>query len=198
MKDYSISESQLQAAEEAYGKFMDIILPTWRSDSNSIDTPKRVSKMFLTELFQGLYTPLPKITVFENTDIYDGIVFQGNIEVKSICSHHHLPFFGVAHVAYIPGPSNKIIGLSKLNRIVDYLSRRPQVQENLTMQIHDLLTSLFVDSLGIAVLIEANHTCVSHRGIRQQSTMKTSKLSGTFLDNSDRSRDEFHNFIKNL
>lgn len=187
----------IDKAEEAYGKFMDVILPDWRHDPNSKETPKRVAKMFVNELWAGLFGEPPKITVFENTETYDGMVFQGNIEVKSQCSHHHMPFFGVAHVAYIPGPSNKIIGLSKLNRVVEYYSRRPQVQENLTMQIHDFLSEIFGDALGIAVVIEAQHTCVSHRGIRQTSTMKTSKLSGVFLDNQDKSRDEFFNFIYN-
>lgn len=189
---------RLQKAEEAYAAFMDVVLPDWRKDSNSQDTPRRVAKMYLNELWTGLYGPEPKITVFENSDIYDGMVFQGNIEVKSQCSHHHMVFFGKCYLGYIPGPSNKIIGLSKLNRIVEFFSRRPQVQENLTMQIHNYLEELFEDSLGIAIMIEAQHTCVSHRGIGQDSTMKTSKLSGVFLDNNDKSRDEFYSFISNL
>jgi GTP cyclohydrolase I len=188
----------IDKAEEAYGKFMDAILPNWREDPNSKETPKRVAKMFVNELWAGLFGELPKITVFENTETYDGMVFQGNIEVKSQCSHHHMPFFGVAHVAYIPGPSNKIIGLSKLNRVVEYYSRRPQVQENLTMQIHDFLSEIFGDALGIAVVIEAQHTCVSHRGIRQTSIMKTSKLSGMFFENNVGTREEFYNFINQL
>lgn len=188
----------IDKAEEAYGKFMDIILPNWREDPNSKETPKRVAKMFVNELWAGLFGEPPKITVFENTETYDGMVFQGNIEVKSQCSHHHMPFFGLAHVAYIPGPSNKIIGLSKLNRVVEYYSRRPQVQENLTMQIHDFLSEIFGDALGIAVVIEAQHTCVSHRGIRQTSTMKTSKLSGVYIDENRDARNEFYNFINQL
>ena len=189
---------KIERAKIAYSKFMDEVLPGWETDPNSKDTPHRVAKMFINELWSGLYGPQPKITVFDNVNVYDGMVFQGNIEVKSQCSHHHMVFFGKAHIAYIPGPSNKIIGLSKLNRIVDFFSRRPQVQENLTMQIHKYLEEIFVDSLGVAVMIEAKHTCVSHRGIGQDSTMKTSKLSGVFLDNNDRSRDEFYSFILNL
>lgn len=188
----------LLQAELAYAKFMDVVLPDWAEDPNSKDTPRRVAKMFLQDLWSGLNSEPPKITVFENCDTYDGIVFQGNIEVKSQCSHHHMPFFGKAYVAYIPGSSNRIIGLSKLNRIVEYFSRRPQVQENLTMQIHNFLQDIFQDSKGIAVLIEAQHTCVSHRGIRQDSIMKTSKLSGVFLDNNDKSREEFYRFINDL
>ena len=204
MKDYrkilteEERETKLKQAEEAYAAFMDVILEHWRDDPNSKDTPKRVAKMFLKELWTGLYSEPPKFTDFDNVDIYDGMVFSGNIEIKSQCSHHHMPFFGVAHVAYIPGPSNRIIGLSKLNRIVEYYSRRPQVQENLIMQIHNKLEEIFKDSLGIAILIEAHHTCVSHRGIGQDSIMKTSKLSGVFLDNQNKARDEFYQFITDL
>lgn len=191
-------KEQLLAAEQAYAAFMDIILPGWESDPNSKDTPKRVAKMFLTDLWSGLNNEFPKITVFQNADVYDGMVFQGNIEVKSQCSHHHMPFFGTAHVAYVPGPSNLIIGLSKLNRIVEYYARRPQVQENLTMQIHNKLVELFKDARGVAVMIEAQHTCVSHRGIRQDSIMKTAKMSGAFMEDGNNARPEFYQFVKEL
>lgn len=202
MKDYRKEltdqerEQKINDATVAYARFMDHILPGWDNDPNSQDTPHRVAKMYINELYSGLYSPEPKITVFENIDAYDGIVFQGDIEVKSQCSHHHMPFFGKAYVAYIPGKSNKIIGLSKLNRIVEFFSRRPQVQENLTMQIHDFLNNILVDSPGVAVMIKAKHTCVSHRGIRQSSVMKTSKLSGVFLEKSNDVRDEFYKFVK--
>jgi GTP cyclohydrolase IA len=191
-------ELKIAKATSAYSKFMDEVLPGWENDPNSQDTPKRVAKMFVSELWQGLYGPEPKITAFENVDKYDGIVFQGNIEVRSQCSHHHMPFFGVAHVAYIPSENGKIIGLSKLNRLVDFCSRKPQVQENLTVQIHDYIVKVIGENRGVAVLLEAQHTCVSHRGIGQDSMMKTAKLSGVFIENEDRSRDEFYHFIQNL
>jgi len=193
-----ITNQKLKSAELAYARFMDVILPGWRTDPNSMDTPKRVAKMYLKELFSGIHEEKPRITVFENVDVYDGMVFQGNIEIKSVCSHHHASIYGVCHAAYLPGPSNRIIGLSKLNRIVEYYSRRPQVQENLTMQIHNALRDIFEDSLGIAIVIEAKHLCVSHRGIRQNSTMKTSKLSGCFIDDNSKSRDEFYRFVSDL
>ena len=201
MKDYRkvLTEqeraSKIERATEAYEAFMDEILPGWQNDPNSKDTPHRVAKMYVNELYSGLYGKEPKITSFDNVDGYDGMVFQGVIEVKSQCSHHHMPFFGKAYVSYIPGSKGSIIGLSKLNRIVEFLSRRPQVQENLTMQIVDYVKKVVGDCLGVAVMIEANHTCVSHRGIRQGSTMITAKMSGTFLDNTDKSRDEFYQFV---
>ena len=130
-KEYIINNAAI-----AYEGYMDALGFDWRNDPNSSNTPLRVAKAFVNDLAEGCYTEPPKITAFDNIDKYDGIVFQGNITVHSFCSHHHLPFIGVAHVAYIPGRDGKVIGLSKLNRIVEWFARRPQVQENLTMQIH--------------------------------------------------------------
>jgi GTP cyclohydrolase I len=186
-----------KAAELAYGQFLTALNYDWEQDPNMRDTPKRVAKMFVEEIGKGAYLEPPKITVFDNVDKYDGMVFQGNIEVKSFCSHHIMPFFGKAHVAYIPDPNGKICGLSKLNRVVEFFSRRPQVQENLTTQISDYLTELLPGNKGIAVVIEAGHTCVSLRGVNQDSTMKTSKLSGAFLDDMS-TRKEFFDNIKGL
>ena len=108
----SIAEKEIviQQASEAYGKFLDALKINWREDPNSKDTPTRVAKSFVNDLISGCYTAPPKITAFENINKYDGIVFQGNIDVKSICSHHNLSFIGKAHVAYLPG--SKVIGLS--------------------------------------------------------------------------------------
>ena len=106
------------------------------------------------------------------------------------------PFTGFAHVAYIPSRSGKVIGLSKLNRVVDWFSRRPQVQENLTMQIHDYINMVCEKNNGVAVMIEAGHTCCSNRGIRHDSTMRTARMSGAFLDNKDNSRAEFYKFVE--
>ncbi|NBP16968.1 GTP cyclohydrolase I FolE, partial [bacterium] len=106
------------------------------------------------------------------------------------------PFFGYAHVAYLPDPQGKVIGLSKLNRIVDYFSRRPQVQETLNMQIHKFLDELCVGNRGVAVMVEANHTCCSLRGIKHNSTMRTARMSGAFHENGDNSRAEFYKFVE--
>ena len=187
--------SMIEEAAKAYETFMDSLRIDWRNDPNSADTPRRVAKSFINDLAQGCYTGSPNITAFDNVDGYDGIVFQGNIEVKSICSHHHLPFVGKAHVAYLPG--DKVIGLSKLNRIVEWFARRPQVQENLTMQIHDYINKVCEGNNGVAVMIEANHMCACIRGVKHDSTMMTSKLSGAFL-NRPEVREEFYDFVKRL
>lgn len=193
----SIAEKEIviQQASEAYGKFLDALKINWREDPNSQDTPKRVAKSFVNDLISGCYTEPPKITAFDNLNNYDGIVFQGNIDVTSICSHHNLSFIGKAHVAYLPG--TKVIGLSKLNRVVEWFARRPQVQENLTMQIHDYLNEVCEGNGGIAVVIECNHLCACVRGVKHNSTMKTAKLSGAFK-NDPPCREEFYDFIKSL
>ena len=191
-------QKMIEEAAEHYGRYMDSLKIDWRNDPNSSDTPMRVAKAFVNDLAYGCYNHEPKITAFDNVDKYDGIVFQGNIKVNSFCSHHHLPFIGVAHTAYIPSHNGKIIGLSKLNRIVEFYGRRPQVQENLTMQIHDHINEVCTDNLGVAVMVSANHMCACVRGVKHDATMKTSKLSGVFMDNENLAREEFYNFIGDL
>ena len=181
-----------------YGRYMTALGFDWKNDPNSEDTPIRVAKAFVNDLAEGVYTDPPKITAFDNIDGYDGIVFQGNIKLHSLCSHHHLPFIGNAHVAYLPSVDGKVIGLSKLNRIVEFYARRPQVQENLTMQIHEHIHKECTQNIGVAVMIEANHMCACVRGVKHDATMKTAKLSGVFMDNDNQARTEFYNFIKTL
>ena len=181
-----------------YGRYMTALGFDWKNDPNSADTPMRVAKAFVNDLASGVYYEPPKITAFENINGYDGIVFQGNITLHSFCSHHHLPFIGKAHVAYIPTSKGKVIGLSKLNRIVEFYARRPQVQENLTIQIHDHINKECGDNIGVAVMVEANHMCACVRGVKHDATMKTSKLSGVFKDNNNLARQEFYDFIKTL
>ena len=193
-----IKQQMIEEAAEHYGRYMDALKIDWRNDPNSSDTPMRVAKSFVNDLAHGCYNHEPKITAFDNIDKYDGIVFQGNIKVNSFCSHHHLPFIGVAHTAYIPSKEGKIIGLSKLNRIVEHYARRPQVQENLTMQIHDHINEVCTNNLGVAVMVSANHMCACVRGVKHDATMKTSKLSGVFMDNENLAREEFYNFIGDL
>jgi len=150
-------ENMIEEAAEHYGRYMTALGFDWKNDPNSEDTPIRVAKAFVNDLAEGVYTDPPKITAFDNIDGYDGIVFQGNIKLHSLCSHHHLPFIGNAHVAYLPSIDGKVIGLSKLNRIVEFYARRPQVQENLTMQIHEHIHKECTQNIGVAVMIEANH-----------------------------------------
>ena len=190
-------ENMIEEAAEHYGRYMTALGFDWKNDPNSEDTPIRVAKAFVNDLAEGVYSDPPKITAFDNIDGYDGIVFQGNIKLHSLCSHHHLPFIGNAHVAYLPSVDGKVIGLSKLNRIVEFYARRPQVQENLTMQIYEHIHKECTQNIGVAVMIEANHMCACVRGVKHDSIMKTAKLSGKFKD-TDRAREEFYNFIGDL
>ncbi len=151
------------------------------TDNESIkDTPKRVAHMYVEEFFSGLNpTNKPKLSLFENTSSYSGILLEKNVSVRSICEHHFLPILGRTHVAYIP--QKKIIGLSKINRLVNYCASQPQVQERLTMQILQEMQS----ALGIqdvAVRVDATHLCVTLRGIKDQhSSTTTTEYSGKFL-----------------
>jgi GTP cyclohydrolase I len=189
-------KKMLDEASKHYANFLEALKFDWKSDPNMIDTPRRVAKSIVDDLCSSLYEEPPKITAFQNVDKYDGIVMQTNITVKSLCAHHFQNIFGIAHVAYLPDANGTIIGLSKLNRIVEYNSRKPQVQENLVMNIHDDVNQLCDGNHGVAVIIKAKHNCVSHRGINDtNSSMITSKLSGAFLDN-DRVRNEFYELVK--
>ena len=182
-------------AAEAYEAFLDALRIDWRNDPNSQGTPKRVAKAYVHDLIKGCYDELPKITSFPS-DGYDGIVSQCNIPVVSMCSHHHLAFTGVAHCAYIPSLEGRIIGLSKLNRIVDHYSRRPQVQEGLTMQIHGAIDAVCEKNRGVAVILKCAHTCACHRGIKHHGcSMITSKLSKDFMDDAA-TRQEFYDFVR--
>lgn len=184
--------------EQKFGEFLTALGYDWKNDSNMEDTPKRVAKMYIQEITKGVYMKPPKITVFKNTNKYTGVIFNGNIEIKSLCSHHFQPFIGKCHFAYIPFQTSNIIGLSKLNRIVDFFARRPQLQENLTIQIHSFLNKIIGKNKGVAVMIEAKHMCVYLRGVEQESNMITSELSGAFLEKDNLAREEFYHFINKL
>lgn len=185
----------IENAAKAYEAFLDALGFDWRSDPNSDNTPRRVAKSFVKDLIAGCYNAPPKITSFPS-DGYDGIVAQTNIPVKSLCSHHHLAFTGRAHVAYIPSLEGRVIGLSKLNRIVEYYARRPQVQESLTMQIANAINEVCEMNKGVAVVVKAQHTCACLRGVKHDGCwMITSKLMGDFMDDV-KCRKEFYDFIE--
>lgn len=191
-------QQMIKEAAKHYGNFLTSLGFDYEADQNSKDTPMRVAKAWVNDLISGCVSEPPKVTSFPNEEGYEGIVFQGNIPVVSMCSHHNLPFIGKAHVAYIPSKEGKVIGLSKLNRMVDYYARRPQIQEGLTMQVHEHIDKETKKNKGVAVMIEAEHMCVKCRGIKQSSNMKTAQLSGVFMDNDNLSREEFYDFVRDL
>lgn len=150
-------------------------------DESLRDTPKRVAKMYVNEVFSGLNPAnKPSVTLFDNSYNYNEMLIEKNVKVHSYCEHHFVPIIGKAHVAYIS--NGKVIGLSKINRIVDFFSRRPQVQERLTVQIAEELKKA-LQTEDVAVVITADHMCVTLRGIKDQdSSTYTSSFHGKFKE----------------
>jgi GTP cyclohydrolase I len=141
------------------------------TDDSLSGTPYRVAKMYVKELFYGLNPAnKPKLSIFENKYGYKKMLIEQNININSACEHHFLPIIGYANVAYIP--KDKVIGLSKINRLVDYYARRPQVQERLVLQILNDLQEV-LDTKDVIVSVTAKHLCVSSRGIKDQSSFTT-------------------------
>lgn len=164
-------------------KFHDImnVLGFDLTDDSLNGTPHRVAKMFVKEIFSGLNPKnKPQISVFDNKFKYGEMLVEKNINLNSTCEHHFLPIVGKAHVAYIS--SGQVIGLSKINRVVDYFARRPQVQERLTVQIANELKRI-LKTQDVAVVIDARHLCVSSRGIKDEgSSTVSAEYGGVFKD----------------
>ena len=187
--------TMVEDAAEAYGKFLEALGCDWRNDPNSNDTPRRVAKAYVFDLWKGRYEEMSNITAFPS-DGYDGIVQESNIPVESMCSHHHQRIGGRVSIAYVPSKDGKVIGLSKLNRIVDLFGRRGAIQEQLTVAIHNAIDKICEGNIGVAVMIDATHNCVSCRGVKHQgASMQTAKLSGCFLKEAD-ARAEFYKNIE--
>jgi len=187
--------AMVDKATEAYGQFLDALGCDWRNDPNSQDTPRRIAKKYVFEQWKGRYDAPPNITAFPS-DNYDGLVTECNIPLTSMCSHHHETILGRVHISYIPSPEGKVIGLSKLNRIVEHFGRRGAIQEQLTMAIHQAVDKVCEGNMGVAVQIVATHQCVSCRGTNHQgAAMVTTKLSGNFFI-KDVVRNEFFDAIK--
>ncbi len=163
------------------------------TDDSLQGTPKRVAKAFVNEIFSGLNPAnKPRLSTFDNNYKYGEMLVEKNITVYSTCEHHLLPIVGRAHVAYIS--KGQVIGLSKMNRIVDYFAKRPQVQERLTMQVVQALQEV-LGTQDVACVIDAKHLCVNSRGVRDiESSTVTSEFGGKFKDRDVRR--EFLDYIK--
>ena len=179
----SLSEDEkIKAIAKHFRSIMEI-LNLDLTDNSLRDTPNRVAKMYVKELFDGLDPNLaPSISKFENSFEYNGCILEKNIPFYSLCEHHFVPIKGVAHVAYYA--NEKIIGLSKINRIVNYLSKKPQVQEKLTVEIVTYLKNV-LQTEDVACVLEAEHLCVSMRGIKDVNSLTTTaEYSGKFNEPS--------------
>jgi GTP cyclohydrolase I len=185
-------DEKIAAIEPHFRAIMEILGMDLRDDSLR-GTPLRVAKMYVKELFQGLNPAnMPNMTLFENKFQYNEMLVEKNINFYTNCEHHFVPFFGKAHVAYIS--SGKVIGLSKLNRLVEYFSKRPQVQERLTMQIGKALQTV-LQTQDVAVMMDAKHLCVSSRGVKDDSSNTiTSFFGGKFQE--ENTKLEFLKYIE--
>lgn len=183
-------EEKIKLIEKNFGEIMHTLGLDLTDDSLK-GTPKRVAKMFVNEIFGGLRPDkMPKMSTFENKYRYNQMLVEKDITVYSTCEHHFLPIVGKAHIGYIS--SGRVIGLSKMNRIVDYFARRPQVQERLTMQIVKAMQhALGTDN--VACVIDAKHLCVNSRGIRDiDSSTVTAELGGVFSTDPTTRREFLH------
>ena len=183
MHDHAFDLSDAEKEARITDHFAEImnILGLDLTDDSLRGTPRRVAKMYVQEIFRGL-NPVnkPLATTFENKYQYRRLVVERNIPLQSTCEHHFQPIFGVAHVAYIP--NGRVIGLSKLNRLVDFYARRPQVQERLTVQIAEELKHT-LHTEDVAVYIDARHMCVQARGVEHHGASTiTAEYSGKFLN----------------
>lgn len=186
-------EQRRDVIKSSFEKIM-VALGLDLSDDSLTDTPRRVAKMYVDEIFAGLnYDLFPKCTSIEDKFKTDSMIAERNVTVMSACEHHFVTIDGSATIAYIP--NKKVIGLSKMNRIVEFFARRPQVQERLTGQIHEALCFI-LETNDVAVMIDASHYCVKSRGVEDSnSSTVTSKLSGAFKENHE-TRNEFLQIAK--
>jgi GTP cyclohydrolase IA len=186
----------VEEATEAFGKFLDALKCDWRNDPNSMETPRRVAKAYVYDLWKGRYDNFTEITSFPS-DGYDGVIIERNIPLTSMCSHHHQTIRGVVHIGYIAGMDGRVIGLSKLNRIVEHFGRRGAIQEQLTAAIHQAVDKVCEGNLGVIVTVVATHNCVSCRGIKHSgAAMVTTKASGAFREDTNNARKEFFDSLK--
>jgi len=189
---FLLSDSEKMAKIESHFREIMLTLGLDLNDDSLKGTPKRVAKMYVKEIFSGLNPDnKPKVALFENKYKYKEMLVEKDITFYSNCEHHFVPIIGKAHVAYISNGS--VIGLSKINRIVQFFAKRPQVQERLTIQIANDLKKL-LKTEDVAIVIEASHLCVSSRGIQDiTSATVTSSFHGKF--NEDSARQEFFKYI---
>jgi len=185
----------IEEAAKHYGNFLTGLGVDWENDPNSSNTPMRVAKAYVNDKFSGRFKALDEVTSFPS-DGYTGIIQESNIPVTSMCSHHHETISGLVSIAYVPTEGGRVVGLSKLNRIVEHFGRRGAIQEQLTVAIHNAVDKICENNQGVAVMINATHNCVSCRGVKHQgASMQTAKLSGCFLE-EDSARAEFYTNIQ--
>jgi len=185
----------IENAAEKFGEFLEALGVDWKNDPNSMETPIRVAKKYVNDTWKGRYNIPPNIATFPS-DHYSGLITECNIPLTTSCTHHHESILGKVHISYIPSPEGEVIGLSKMNRIVEHFGRRGAIQEQLTMAIHQAIDKVCTGNMGVAVQVVATHQCVSCRALNHKgSSMVTTKLSGNF-ETRPEVRNEFFDAIK--
>lgn len=185
----------IEAAAFYYGNFLTALGVDWKNDPNSMETPWRVAKAYVKDIWKGRYELMDDVTSFPS-DGYDGIVLERDIPVVSVCSHHQQTILGKCHVAYISGKDGRVIGLSKLNRIVEHFSRRGAIQEQLTVAIHNAINKVVEGNRGVLVVLHSYHNCVSCRGVKHfGASMITSEVSGVFSEHDKTAKQEVFNML---
>jgi GTP cyclohydrolase I len=184
---------QKEVAERVQALLESLVIDT-TNDHNTQDTARRVAKMYLREVFRGRFEPMPKVTEFPNVERLSELLVVGPITVRSACSHHLCPILGKIWIGVLPNAQSNLIGLSKYARVADWVMSRPQIQEEAVKMLADKLESLLKPD-GLAVVMEADHFCMHGRGVKDESSMTSSIMRGSFLK-SDALRREFLSLIR--
>jgi GTP cyclohydrolase I len=188
-------EALTEEVAERVGALLASLVIDTENDHNTRETGARVARMYLGEVFAGRYAPSPDLTAFPNVTSYDELYVVGPISIRSTCAHHLQNIRGNCWIGIYPGKN--VLGLSKFYRLTDWIASRPQIQEEMTIQIADLVEAETVAE-GVAVVVKAEHMCVTHRGVKEHaSDMTTSVLRGTLRDNSD-TRAEFFRLLQGM
>ena len=169
--------------KERLEELLECLVIDTKNDHNTQETAKRMAKMFVHEIFRGRYREQPKITTFPNATNYDQLYITGPISIRSTCAHHFQNIVGKAYVGVFPG--KEVIGLSKFNRLIHWIAERPQIQEEMTMQIADAVEEV-TNADGVAIVVRAEHMCMTHRGVKEhESDMTTSVMRGDFRNDPE-------------
>ncbi len=196
--DEGDSEKLIEELVPEFENVLDGLIIDRHNDPNSQGTARRLAKMYIYELMSGRYQPRPTVTSFPNegSERFEGMLVV-RAEITSMCSHHHQTIRGLVHIGYVVDEDGRVIGLSKLNRIVELFARRGAIQEQLTSAIHNAVDTICENNKGVIVTVVATHNCVSCRGVKHNgASMVTTKASGVFMENENLARKEFFDSLK--
>lgn len=189
-----LAEMQL-LVEDICEELLSALQINWKNDHNMKETPLRMARMYINEVFKGRYTAMPELKSFPNVKNVDQIYTVGPITVRSTCSHHMVPIIGQAWLGMLPHAHGRVLGLSKFVRLTDWVFCRPQIQEEATEMLSDIIEAN-TGAAGLAVVVRATHMCMTWRGVKETETsMTTSSMRGVFKEDA-KARQEFFNIIK--